>query len=35
MYSDIVRHCLACPQCAIVNATGKLKKTRLHPIPVE
>ena len=35
MYSDVVRHCSSCPQCAIVNASGKLNKPPLHPIPVE
>ena len=35
MYSDVVHHCSSCPQCAIVNASGRLNKPPLHPIPVE
>ena len=35
MYGDILAHCRSCPQCAIVNASGKINKPPLHPIPVE
>ena len=35
MYGDILAHCRSCPQCAIVNALGKINKPPLHPIPVE
>ena len=35
MYGDVITHCRSCPQCAIVNASGKVNKPPLHPIPVE
>ena len=35
MYGDVIAHCRSCPQCAIVNASGKINKPPLHPIPVE
>ena len=34
MYSDVITHCMSCPQCAIVNAAGRVNKPPLHPIPV-
>ena len=34
MYSDVMTHCVSCPQCAIVNAVGHVNKPPLHPIPV-
>ena len=34
MYSDVVKHCSLCPQCAIVTPSGKENKPPLHPIPV-
>ena len=34
MYSDVIKHCSSCPQCAIVNSSGKVNKPPLHPIPV-
>ena len=35
MYGDVIAHCRSCPQYAIVNASGKINKPPLHPIPVE
>ena len=35
MYTDIVKHCNSCPQCAIVNGTGRVNRPPLHPIPVQ
>ena len=35
MYGDILTHCRSCPQYAIVNASGKINKPPLHPIPVK
>ena len=35
MYGDVIAHCRSCPQCVIVNASGKIKKPPLYPIPVE
>ena len=35
MYSDVVSHCTACPQCAVVHSSGRLKRPPLHPIPVQ
>jgi len=26
MYSDVMSHCMSCPQCAIVNAAGRVNK---------
>ena len=34
MYSDVMSYCTSCPQCAIVNSTGRVNKPPLHPIPV-
>ena len=34
MYSDVISHCTACPQCAIVNSSGRVNRPPLHPIPV-
>jgi len=34
MYSDVMAHCMSCPQCAIVNAAGHVNRPPLHPIPV-
>ena len=34
MYADIVNYCTSCPQCAIVNSSGKVNRPPLHPIPV-
>jgi len=34
MYSDAVKHCSSCPQCAIVNPSGEVNKPPLHPILV-
>ena len=34
MYNDVIAHCRSCPQCAIVNAAGRVNKPPLHPIPV-
>ena len=33
MYSDVLKHCSACPQCAIVNPSGRINKPPLQPIP--
>ena len=35
MYTDIVKHCSSCPQCAIVNGSGRINRPPLHPIPVQ
>lgn len=35
MYTDIVKHCSSCLQCAIVNGTGHVNCPPLHPIPVQ
>ena len=35
MYSDVIKHCSSCPQCAIVNGTGRVNRPPLHPIPVQ
>ena len=34
MYSDVLKHCSSCPQCAIVNPSGRVNKPPLQPIPV-
>ena len=33
-YSDVMSYCMSCPQCAIVNAAGRVNKSLLQPIPV-
>ena len=35
MYSDVVEHCRNCPECAIVNSSGRVNVPPLHPIPVQ
>ena len=35
MYNDVINHCSSCPQCAIVNSSGKVKRPPLHLIPVQ
>ena len=35
MYSDVIKHCANCPQCAIVHSSGRLNRPPLHPIPVQ
>ena len=35
MYADVIKHCASCPQCAIVNLSGRMNKPPLHPIPVQ
>ena len=35
MYSDVISHCAACPQCAIVHSSGQLNRPPLRPIPVQ
>lgn len=35
MYMDVVSHCVSCPQCAIVNSSGRVNRPPLHPIPVQ
>ena len=35
MYSDVIEHCVNCPQCAIVNSSGQVNRPPLHPIPVQ
>ena len=34
MYTDALNHCSSCPQCAIVNPSGRVNKPPLQPIPV-
>jgi len=34
MYTDVLNHCSSCPQCAIVNPSGRVNKPPLQPIPV-
>ena len=35
MYSDCVKYCKSCPECAIVSGVGRRNKPPLSPIPVE
>ena len=35
MYCDVSNHWSSCPQCAIVNSSGRVNRPPLHPIPVE
>ena len=35
MYTDVVKYCSNCPQCAIVNGSGRVNKPPLSPIPVQ
>ena len=35
MYTDVVKYCSNCPQCAIVNGSGHVNKPSLSPIPVQ
>ena len=35
MYTDVVKYCSKCPQCAIVNRAGHINKPPLSPIPVQ
>ena len=35
MYSDVIAHCASCPQCAIINSSGRVNKPPLFPIPVQ
>ena len=35
MYSDVVSHCTACPQCAVVHSSGRLNRPPLHLILVQ
>jgi len=35
MYTDVVNHCASCPQCAIVNGTGRVNRPPLQPISVQ
>ena len=35
MYTDVVKYCSNCPQCAIVNGSGHVNKPPLSPIPVQ
>ena len=35
MYSDVIKYCSNCPQCAIVNGSGGINKPPLNPIPVQ
>ena len=32
MYTDTVKHCASCPQCAIVSGSGHVNRPPLHPI---
>ena len=34
MYTDVLSHCSNCPQCAIVNSSGRVNRPPLSPIPV-
>ena len=34
MYSNVIKHCMSCPQCAMMNLFGKVNRPPLHPIPV-
>ena len=34
MYTDVLNHCSSCPQCAIVNRSGRVNRPPLQPIPV-
>ena len=35
MYTDVVKYCFNCPQCAIVNGSGHVNKPPPSPIPVQ
>ena len=35
MYTDTMKHCASCPQCAIVSGSGRVNRPPLHPIPVQ
>ena len=35
MYTDVVKYCSNCPQCTIVNGSGRVNKPPLSPIPVQ
>ena len=35
MYADVTKFCQSCPQCIVVNSTGRVNKPPLHPIPVQ
>ena len=35
VYSDVADYCANCPQCAIVNPSGRVNRPPLHPIPVQ
>ena len=35
MYTDCLKHCKNCPQCAVVSGTGRVQRPPLHPIPVQ
>ena len=35
MYTDTLQHCRNCPQCAVVQGSGRRTKPPLQPIPVE
>ena len=35
MYSDVIEFCRSCPQCVIVNSSGRVNRPPLHPIPVQ
>ena len=35
MYRDVTEHCSSCPQCTVVNASGRVHQPLLQPIPVQ
>ena len=35
MYTDIVKFCKSCPECAIATGSGRRDNPPLHPIPVQ
>ena len=35
MHSDMMNHCKSCLQCTVVNASGRVHKPSLKPIPVQ
>ena len=35
MYSDTIDYANSCPQCAVVQGTGRRQKPPLHPIITE
>ena len=35
MYTDTIKHCASCPQCAIMSGSARVNRPPLHPITVQ